>query len=281
MSREEVNQVVREAERRRRSLRPPMRYLLPAVAALGVGGAVAAASIPGSDHVVHGCYITNTVEANGLRIGALRVIDPSLPSTTTGGTGNPASTCDVDETHLDFNQQGPAGAQGVAGSPGAPGSPGGPGSQGAPLIAATTFGGSSASKAFLKIEGVDGGSTDALHKGWIALSSFSFGPSQVPGDGGKTVFKGVKIPHPVQGDFDYGSISKTVKLAVVDTVKGHEVDVLTFTLTGATGSAITGNSPTGAPMQEITLGFTSVTEKFQPFTSTGHKLSPVVVNAKP
>ena len=208
MSQDEATKIVREAERRRRSLRPPMKFLLPAVAALGAGGAVAVASIPGSDHVIHGCYLTDTTEANGARIGALRVIDPSLPTLTRGSFGNPAATCDVDETSLDFNQQPPAGPPGAAGPLGDPGALGGPGpsgvpgAPGAPLIGATTFGastGSSASKAFLKIEAVDGGSTDAHHKGWFALSSFSFGASQLPGDGGKTVFR---VSRGGGGDFD-------------------------------------------------------------------------------
>ena len=72
-----------------------------------------------------------------------------------------------------------------------------------------------------------------------------------------------------------------MQLAVAATVKGHEVDVQRFDLTDATSTVISGNSPSGVPVQEITLDFARVTETYQPYTSAGHKLSPVVVKLSP
>ena len=121
------------APKSRRAWRPSRlswKVMVPAVAALGlgVGGAVAAASIPGSNGTITGCYVTpagaDTFEETP---GALRVIDPS--DTT---ESNPAvSTCTSGEATITWNQQGVTGAQGPQGTAGQQGPQGPQGPAGA------------------------------------------------------------------------------------------------------------------------------------------------------
>jgi hypothetical protein len=85
----------------------PSPALIIAIVALFVAlGGVAYATIPGSDGVIHGCYLNKN--------GTLRVIDP--------GAGQ---KCSGFETAVQWNQTGPRGLQGLQGSPGAAG-PAGP-----------------------------------------------------------------------------------------------------------------------------------------------------------
>jgi type VI protein secretion system component Hcp len=117
---------------RRAWWRPPVSWkiLVPTVAALGlgIGGAVAAASIPGSDGTITGCYLTPSgAQESEQPPGELRVIDPS--DTT---ESNPAvSTCTTGEATLTWNQQGQTGATGPPGPAGTAGTPGTPGTAGA------------------------------------------------------------------------------------------------------------------------------------------------------
>lgn len=114
-------------ERAWRRLRVPWKVLVPTVAALGVGGAVAAASIPGSNGVITGCYVTNpNVSEFDQPIGALRVIDPSDTTNTNPG----ANSCMDGETTITWNQQGPTGLQGAPGATGTTGPQGPPGATG-------------------------------------------------------------------------------------------------------------------------------------------------------
>jgi len=74
--------------------------VLVVVAVMLAAGGMAYASIPGPDGVIHGCYNTNK--------GDLRVLDPS-------SSKKDLSSCGKDETPLDWNQTGPAGAKGPTG----------------------------------------------------------------------------------------------------------------------------------------------------------------------
>jgi type VI secretion system Hcp family effector len=104
--------------------------LVPTVAALGlgIGGAVAAASIPGSDGTITGCYQTPSgAQESEQPPGELRVIDPS--DTT---ESDPAvSTCTSGEATLTWNQQGPPGVTGATGPQGPTGPAGATGATGA------------------------------------------------------------------------------------------------------------------------------------------------------
>lgn len=111
------------------ALRLRWKVVVPTVAALGlgIGGAVAAASIPGSGGTITGCYQTPLgAYTSEQPPGLLRVIDPS--DTT---ESNPAvSTCTSGEATITWNQQGQPGPQGIPGTPGAQGPVGPPGATG-------------------------------------------------------------------------------------------------------------------------------------------------------
>lgn len=176
----------RAAQRMLRSRRRLLQIALSTVVALGVGAAVAAGSIPGSDGTITACYANKTDEKGNPQSvvvdniaeppGALRVIDPSKP-TVLGGVPNPAASCVAGESMITWNQAGPQGPPGQAGLPGAPGTP---------LVGETTLGISARDATmFLKLEGIEGESQDSGHKGQIEIKSFALsangGGSQASG----------------------------------------------------------------------------------------------------
>ena len=85
---------------------------------LGLSGALAIATVPDSNRVVHGCVITiagsNFTPAPGQNF---RIIDPEPPA---------SQTCDpaAREAPISFSQEGPVGPTGPAGVPGGPGATG-------------------------------------------------------------------------------------------------------------------------------------------------------------
>jgi type VI secretion system secreted protein Hcp len=177
------------------SRRRMVQIALPTVVALGVGAAVAAGSIPGSDGTITACYANKTDENGNPQIvvidnipeppGALRVIDPGK-ATPAGAAPNPASSCVPGESMITWNQAGPQGPPGPPGSPGTAGIQGAQGAQGAPLVGETTLGFSPRDgKILLEIEGIEGESQDDGHKGPIEIESFS-----LSGGGGGSQGKG-------------------------------------------------------------------------------------------
>lgn len=132
------------------------KIALPTVAALGVGGAFAAAAIPGPDGTITGCY-----KADGGQAGNLRVIDDG-------------QACAKGETQIKWNQQGVQGEPGKTGAQGPPGPQGPAGASDALLIGGEALQGGRA-QAFLKIDGIKGDSLDKQHKDEIDIQSFSFG----------------------------------------------------------------------------------------------------------
>jgi type VI secretion system secreted protein Hcp len=124
MGREVGSQSVDGSGRRRRRVRVSLKVLVPTVAALGAGAAIAVGQIPGSDGTITGCVLTNNDDSTQ-PVGSLRVIDP------TGTDTDPAATsCGFGEQTLTWNQQGPQGPQGPAGAPGATGAAGATGPPG-------------------------------------------------------------------------------------------------------------------------------------------------------
>ena len=135
------------------------KIAIPTVAALGVGGAFAAAAIPGADGTINGCYTTS-----GGQQGNLRVVD----------TGQ---ACGKGETSITWNQkgvQGDRGPEGPAGPQGQTGPQGPAGASEALLIGGEALQGGRA-QGFLTIDGIKGESTDKSHKDAIDIQSFSFG----------------------------------------------------------------------------------------------------------
>ena len=148
------------------------KIALPTVAALGVGGAFAAAAIPGTDGTITGCY-----KSSGIGAGNLRVIDDG-------------QACAKSETQMKWNQQGRPGDPGKTGAQGPTGPQGPDGPQGpagangteAILIGGEALAGGRA-KGFLEIDGIKGESTDKAHKDAIDIMSFSFGVTNSGGGG--------------------------------------------------------------------------------------------------
>src|SRR3954447_15043899 len=140
------------------------KIALPTVAALGAGGALAAAAIPGADGTITGCYA-----ASGGQQGNLRVIDEG-------------QSCGKGETQITWNQKGVQGDRGPEGPQG----PQGPqGTAGANGTEALLIGGEALSsgraRGFLAIDGIKGESTDSKHADAIDIKSFSFGVTNTPG----------------------------------------------------------------------------------------------------
>jgi type VI secretion system secreted protein Hcp len=201
MGHEDANTIVQEAHRRRR-LRGAVTLVLPTAAALGAGAAIAVGAIPGGGGTITGCYLTNNVNAPSLRLGQLRVVDPSLSPTLPGGGPNPAAVCLSDESAISWSQSGPQGPAGATGGQGPAGAPGADGT--AALLPAVQFGfDNGAGNMFLKLDGVQGETKHDTHSGYIEISSFSFGAGNrstgaAGGAGaGKTSFSSFTITKPV------------------------------------------------------------------------------------
>jgi type VI secretion system secreted protein Hcp len=96
--------------------------LLLGVGAAGGGAALAVASIPDSNGVIHACVeVTNGTTIPITTPGNVRLVDPAAAQTcTTNAVGGPTA-----ELPLNWNQAGPQGVPGQTGPPGTPGTPGG------------------------------------------------------------------------------------------------------------------------------------------------------------
>jgi type VI secretion system secreted protein Hcp len=137
------------------------KIALPTVAALGAGGALAAAAIPGVDGTITGCYTTG-----GGQQGSLRVIDDG-------------QACAKNETQIKWNQKGVQGDRGPEGPAGPQGQTGPQGPAGANGSEALLVGGEALNagraRGFVEIDGIKGESTDSKLADAIDIKSFSFG----------------------------------------------------------------------------------------------------------
>ena len=255
MSREEANGIARAAERMRRSrlMRAPLKVVVPTAAALGAGaavGAVAVGAIPGSDKVIHACYLSSNPQGAQFSYGALRVIDPSL-----SGQDVPTDeyACNQNETAISWNQQGPPGPVGPTGKPGPAGASGQAGAAGADgsatIVGNTNFGITATPHVdvFLKLDGIKGESADDKHKGEIDIESFAFGSeapvvgsgSQSTGAGaGKvtvstfSITKKIDKSSPIlQRDLATGKVIKSGEVDVVHTTNKGELQVASYKVT--------------------------------------------------
>ena len=119
MSRELGSQPPEASGRRRWRVSRSLKVLVPTVAALGAGAALAVGQIPGSGNTFTGCVLTN--DDFTVPLGSLRVLDPSVSGDT---------ECTTGEEQISWNQQGPTGPQGPAGPTGATGAAGATGATG-------------------------------------------------------------------------------------------------------------------------------------------------------
>ena len=151
MNREHGKRLARAHWRRGRRISTSLKVLVPTVAALGAGAAVAVGQIGGSGGTITGCVLTSQESESHTAtapIGSLRVVDPT--STIAQDQG-----CTTDlEQQITWNQQGPQGVTGPTGPTGATGPQGNQGPPGA--TGATGPAGTSGSVSS------GGGSTDIL-----------------------------------------------------------------------------------------------------------------------
>ncbi len=184
MSVEDARKVAKATAGARRRSRKPLMVVLPTVAALGAGAAVAVGSIPSSDGTITGCYQTIDQSTDGnpaTPYGTLRVIDPS----NTTATNPQDNSCESGtEQTVTWNQQGPRGQQGPPGQNGAQGTQGAQGEKGArgPAGESGSVGGESSpsSELFLSLTGVNNGKplpgaspNDSKNPAEIPLQAFS------------------------------------------------------------------------------------------------------------
>jgi type VI secretion system secreted protein Hcp len=182
---EDAGKGEKAAARMRWWSRKPLMVVLPTVAALGAGAAVAVGSIPSSDGTITGCYQTIDQYANDGTptnpYGTLRVIDPS---NTTATAPEENSCAEGTEQTITWNQQGPRGAQGPPGQNGAQGTQGAQGERGAqgPAGPSGSVEGRSGgnSELFLALTGVNNGKplpgatpNDSKNPAEIPLEAFS------------------------------------------------------------------------------------------------------------
>ena len=145
MNRENGKWPARAHWRRGRRISTSMKVLVPTVAALGAGAAVAVGQIGGYRQYLHRMRIDESRTTSiDQPIGSLRVVDPS-------GSITEDTSCTSGEEQITWNQQGPQGATGPTGATGPQGIPGSPGATGATGPAGTSGSVSSG-----------GGSTDIL-----------------------------------------------------------------------------------------------------------------------
>jgi type VI protein secretion system component Hcp len=261
MSAEEANRIARTAERLRRGTRLPLKVLLPTAAALGAGGALAAAAIPGSGGVITACYNTQTAMVDAFTTadgteneallplyGGLRVIDPNASSVTdtvlfqdtTTAANAYVNACAPGETTITWNQQGATGPQGPAGGTGQTGAAGQDGSiDGAATFEIDAGGGT---ELFAKLAKISGTAKVEGKGGLIELKTFAFGAespvlgtSKGSGVSKQTVqtFEFTKTDDKTDADlfqdWQQGKTISTMEVQAAHTGKGATTDAATFT----------------------------------------------------
>ena len=118
---------------------------------------------------------------------------------------------------------------------------------------------------FLKLEGVDGESTDSKHKGWIDVESYSFGVSSTAsgagGGAGKAKF----------GDFTFAkTIDKSSPVLMLEAATGKHfksaeivlvrsgTEIIKWKLTDVLISSYQNSGASDAPMEQISLNFAKI-----------------------
>jgi type VI secretion system secreted protein Hcp len=250
--------------------------VLIAVAILVTAGAVAVASIPGSNGVITACWDHNNDTSH---FGTLRVIDPTIPAS---GHSNYEYSCLTNETQITWNQQGPVGPAGATGPAGPAGSTGPAGVQG-PQGAARPFTvlsfGTRGNAIFLSLPGVKGESTTKDHKDEIELVQMSVGGAT--GGATKThsgefvIQKKIDKSSPVL--FKACATGKHFVKASLTVRKagGTQFDYLKFSLKDVLITSVNGTTPSGGkPAEQLTLSFTKLSEQFLGNHHTSINLTP-------
>lgn len=281
MSSEEATKVVRAGQAERASSRL-LRLALPTAAVLGVGAAAGIAAVPAGDGTISACYAgPNGASIGGSVVapGAVRIVDPSLGADPKGGTV--ASACQAGETKVSWNETGPVGPTGPVGTQGAPGAAGATGAQGpagqaaqaesSKLVGSTAFGLSTkGGSRYIKLDGIDGESSERNHKGWIELDSMSFAAAPVTTPTGRVTFNDFTITKKIDKASPVlfkacasGKHFASVTIVAARKAGGQQQDYLKFKLTDAIISSISeGTSSDGTPLESITVRGNKLSETF-------------------
>jgi type VI protein secretion system component Hcp len=253
-------------------------------AAVGAGAAVAVASVPDGNGVIHAC-VSVTTAADGTtvpRLGApnLMVIDPGA-----GQQCTPAKGTSPGQTALSWNITGPAGPPGATGSPGPTGPTGATGATGhvgpagsgvtssvtiapptpgahAKPVADATLGTGPTALTFPVLATEQARATHQIHDISITktLDRTSAALMRLAGSGRR-------IPRVV------------IQWATPAKRKGaKQLEYLTYTLTEVLVSSVATQSPPGttgaAPRETLSLNFTHFKYSYQPQSTTGGKQAP-------
>src|SRR5262245_25389380 len=135
---------------------------------------------------------------------------------------------------------------------------------------------------FLKMEGVTGESTDALHPGEIQLESFSWGASRTSSAG---VPLGVQDFHVVMRVnkaspqlLALAALGQHIPTAVLSERRlvGSQQDFLTWTFTDVFVSSFQTRDLGGLPAEEVTFSFATLVQSYRPLRADGTLGEPIV-----
>jgi type VI secretion system secreted protein Hcp len=147
--------------------------------------------------------------------------------------------------------------------------------------------------AFLRLDGIDGESTDAQHKNEIVIDGWSLGASNRLASTGQptssrpcfsdiSLVKHVDKASPVL--FQYAVNGKHIPTAVITVRKRGEnpVEYLTLTLTDVLISSVSSTSTDGAdaPAESISFNFQAILISYTPQSSDGTPQRPVQTTSK-
>ncbi|HTR76748.1 MAG TPA: type VI secretion system tube protein Hcp [Gemmatimonadaceae bacterium] len=146
---------------------------------------------------------------------------------------------------------------------------------------------------FLKLDGIDGESTDSKHKNEIEISSFSWGASNPTSIGSATGGIGAGKVHLSDLNITTGMNKASPKLFLacssgqhiatgtlsVRKAGGTQLDYLTYTLTEVLVSSYntSGGGGSDTPMESISLAFAKIEMSYAPQGADGKLGSPVKV----
>jgi type VI secretion system secreted protein Hcp len=144
--------------------------------------------------------------------------------------------------------------------------------------------------AFLKLDGIDGESTDAQHPREIVILSFSHGISNTPvaggGGTGKASFSDLSLTKTIDKSspqlFLHCAQGKHIPSAILTLRKagGNGIEFYTITLTDVLISSVqNGGSSGGAlPVETLSLNFTKIEWRYVPEDASGGTGTPVTTS---
>lgn len=150
-----------------------------------------------------------------------------------------------------------------------------------------------AADAFLKLDGIDGESTDSKHKNEIEIASWSFGLAPRASATGQetsarpcisdiSLSKHVDKSSPVL--FAYGATGKHIGTAVLTVRKAGEnpVEYLVVTMTDVIVSSVNSTAGGGgdSPVETVSFSYGTIGIKYTPQSSDGSSSQPVQTTSK-